>query len=119
MKKAIAVVLSLVFVFALTSLSLAAEKKAAPAEKKEASHAMKESVTGDVTAVDAKAKMLTVKGKTGDVSVSVDDKTKITAGKEAKTLADLKTGDKVTVKYIVTDGKNTAKKIEINAAPKK
>lgn len=97
MKKAIAIVLSLIFVFAVTSLTFAAQ------------------VTGEVTAVDAKAMSITVKGKK-DVTAVVDDKTKITAGKDKKTLADVKAGDKVTVKFTEADGKNTAKSIEIKPA---
>lgn len=117
MKKAIAIVISLIFVFALTTVSFAAEKAAAPAEKKEAAPAEKKEpakkaatkqVTGEVTAVDAKAKTITVKGKKGDVVITVDD----------KTLADVKAGDKVTAKYTEADGKNTAKSVEKKAAAK-
>ncbi|MBI5057435.1 MAG: hypothetical protein HZB61_12545 [Nitrospirae bacterium] len=123
MKKILTVVLSLIFVFAVTSMSFAADKtapaapameqKAAPAKKEAAKHVQ---VTGEITAVDAAAKTLTVKGKKGDVAISVDDKTKIMAGKDMKTLADLKTGEKVTVKYTEADGKNTAKSIDVKAA---
>ena len=122
MKKAIAIVISLLFVFAITSVTFAAEaKKEAPVkeEKKVEKKASPKQVTGEVAAVDAKANTLTVKGKKGDVTVSVDDKTKIMAGKDKKTLADVKAGDKVTVKYVEADGKNTAKHVEIKAAPAK
>lgn len=107
MKQILSVVLSLIFVFAVTSLSFAAEKQEA------AKHVQ---VTGEIAAVDASAKTLTVKGKKGDVSISVDEKTKIMAGKDMKALGDLKTGEKVTVKYTESDGKNTAKSIEVKAA---
>jgi hypothetical protein len=56
MKKTIAIVLSLVLMFAFTAVTFAAEKAAAPAEKKEAAPAKKaekKQVTGEVTAVDA------------------------------------------------------------------
>jgi ribosomal protein S1 len=136
MKKTIAIVLSLVLMFAFTAVTFAAEKEAASAEKKSAAaekksaaaekksadaakKAVKKQVTGDVTAVDAKANTLTVKGKKGDVMVSTDDKTKVMAGKDAKTLADVKVGDKVTVKYTEADGKNVAAKVAIMAAPAK
>lgn len=124
MKKAIAIVLSLVLMFAFTAVTFAAEKAAAPAEKAEkkaapAKKAMHKQATGEVTAVDAKANTLTVKGKKGDVTVSTDDKTKVMAGKEKKTLADVKAGDKVSVKYTEAEGKSTATKIEIMAAPAK
>lgn len=108
MKKVIGVVLSLLFIFILTGISIAAEKKG-----------VSKHVTGDVTAVDLNAKTITVKGKTGDIVISVDDKTKITAGKEAKTLADIKVGDKVTVNYTEAEGKNTAKSIDIHVTPTK
>jgi len=125
MKRILSVVLSLIFVFAVTSMAFAAETKdaaAAPAvEQKETAAPAKEAakrvqVTGEITALDAAAKTFTVKGRKGDVALSIDDKTKIKAGKEAKTLADLKAGDKVTVKYTETDGKNMAKSIEIKTA---
>ena len=129
MKKTIAIVLSLVLMFAFTAVTFATEKAAAPAEKKEAAPAKKEAapakkaakkeVTGEVTAVDAKANTLTVKGKKGDVTVSTDDKTTVVAGKDKKTLADVKAGDKVKVKYTEAEGKNTATKVEIMAAPAK
>lgn len=127
MKKIIALIVAVLFVFAVASVSIAAEeKKAAPAKKeaapapaeKKAEPAKKEEkkaavkvmqVTGEVAAVDAAAKTITVKGKKGDVVISVDD----------KTLADVKAGDKVTAKYTTADGKNTAKKVTVKAAPKK
>ena len=96
--------------FAFTAVTFAAEK---------AKKAAKKQVTGEVTAVDAKANTLTVKGKSGDVTVSTDDKTKVTAGKDKKTLADVKVGDKVEVKYTEADGKNTASHVSIKAAPAK
>jgi len=124
MKKAIAIIVSVLFVFAITSVSFATDKTAAPApmEKKAAPAAEKaapakaekkapakvKQVTGDVTAVDAKAKTITVKGKKGDVVIAVDD----------KMLADVKAGDKVTAKYTEADGKNTAKSVKKAAAKK-
>jgi Cu/Ag efflux protein CusF len=121
MKKILTVVLSLIFVFAVTSVSFAAETKdAAPApavEQKEAAKPVQ--VTGEITAIDATAKTFTVKGRKGEVALSADDKTRVKAGKEAKTLADLKAGDKVTVKYTKADGKNMAKGIKIKNASEK
>lgn len=108
MKKIIALIVAVLFVFAVGSVSFAADK-AAPAAEKKAEPAKAEKkvaakivqVTGEVAAVDAAAKTITVKGKKGDVVITVDD----------KTLADIKAGDKVTVKYATADGKNTAKKV--------
>ena len=117
MKKAIAIIVAVLFVFALTSISFAAEKEAAPvkAEEKKAPEKVM-SVTGDVVAVDAKAMTLTVKGKKGDVALSTTDKTTVKMGKEKKALADVKVGDKVKVKYTAVDGKNVAKSIAIKPA---
>ncbi len=131
MKKTIAIIVSLLFVLSIAGLSFAAEKaaapaaapaKAAPAEKKAEPAKMEEKkapakikqVTGEVKSVDAKA--ITVKGKKADVTVNVDDKTKIMAGKEKKALADVKAGDKVSVKYTEAEGKNMAKSIAIKPA---
>jgi len=95
MKKIIALVAAVLFVFAITAVSFAAAKVV--------------QVTGEVAAVDAAAKTITVKGKKGDVVIAVDD----------KTLADVKAGDKVTAKYTTADGKNTAKAVKKDAAAKK
>jgi Cu/Ag efflux protein CusF len=128
-KKTLALIISVLFVFAVTTLSFAAEEKKAapaPAEKKAAPAMMEEKkapakvkqATGEVAAVDVKAKTITVKAKKGDVTAMVDDKTKIMMGKDMKTLADIKAGDKVSVKYSETDGKMTAKSIAIKPAEK-
>lgn len=74
-------------------------------------------VTGEVKTVDATAKTIAitkmVKGKDVDIVVTVDDKTKITMGKEKKALADVKVGDKVKVKYEVKDGNNIARRMAL------
>ncbi len=106
MKKIIALIVAMLFVFAVASVSIAAEAKKAEPAKKEAAPAKEKKakvvqVTGEIAAVDAAAKTITVKGKKGDVVIGVDD----------KTLKDVKAGDKVTVKYSSADGKNTAKKV--------
>jgi len=118
MKKVVSIVVALLFVLSITSLSFAVEEKAMPAEKPKVKQ-----VTGDVKAVDMKAKALTVvkvmKGKSEDTVVTVDDNTKIMMGKEKKTLADVKVGDKVIAKYTEVDGKKLAKSIAIKPAEKK
>ncbi|HXX53499.1 MAG TPA: hypothetical protein VEI28_02905 [Thermodesulfovibrionales bacterium] len=125
MKKAIAIIVSVLFVLSVAGLSFAADKAApaapaAPAEKAEKKAPAKvKQITGEVAAVDAKANTLTVKGKKGDVMISADDKTAVKMGKEKKSLADVKMGDKVTVKYAEMDGKNVAKSIMVSAAPAK
>ncbi len=122
MKKMIALIVSCLFVLAVAGLSFAQEKKeAAPAPAKaekttvEKKHARKSGhyVHGEVTAVDAAANTLTVKGKKGEVSFSIDDKTRFHKG---KTLADVKVGDKLTVKYTETDGKKVATSVSMKTA---
>jgi Cu/Ag efflux protein CusF len=120
MKKAIAIVLSVMFVFALSTVTFAAEKKEATpqAEKKMEKKTKKAGMmrlSGEVTTVDAEAKTVTVKGRMKEVTVSVDDKTAIKAGKEKKTLTDLKAGDKVHVVYAEADGKSVAQRISLRS----
>jgi hypothetical protein len=99
MKKAIAIIVSLLFVLSVVGLSFAEEKK-------DATKAMH--VTGKVTAVDAAAKTLTIKGEKGAVVLTTTDKTKFAKG---KTLADVKVGDELTAKYSEKDGKMMAWKV--------
>ncbi len=119
MKKTIAIIVSMLFVLSVAGLGFAAEKKAAPATTtKKAAKQM--SVTGEVASIDAKAMTLTVKpAKKAEVAVMADDKTSVKMGKEKKTFADVKMGDKVTVKYSEMDGKNMAKSIAVTPAPVK
>jgi len=72
------------------------------------------SVKGEVTAVDATAKTITVKGKTGDTTATWDDKTTITP--KGKTSGDIKVGDSVTVWYKADGDTKTATKIAIHPA---
>ena len=99
MKKTLAIIVSLLFVLSVVGLSFAEKKK----------HATKAMyVAGEVTAVDAAAKTLTIKGKKGEVMLTTTDKTKFAKG---KTLADAKVGDKLTAKYTEKDGKMMAWKV--------
>ena len=99
MKKAIAIIGSLLFVFIFTSVSFTAGAKETSTvtsqekKKKVSGHKKVKKITGEVTAIDLKAKSLTV----GGITIIADE----------KMLADIKMGDKVTVKYI-TRGMNTA-----------
>jgi hypothetical protein len=117
MRKSIAILVSLLFVLGLSAVSFAKEEAAAPAVKASpTTEVAKEKsmfVTGEIKSLDAKAGTLIVKGKKGEVTMSVDSKTKIVAGKDVKTFADLKAGEKVRVKYQEAAGKNIATKINI------
>jgi len=130
-KKMIAIIAAVLFVFAITSLSFAVEekkvaptpavKKAEPVKPAETSKA--KYVTGVVKSVDTIAQTITVakkvKGKEQEAVVTVDEKTTIAMGKAKKMLADVKVGNNVTVKYTEVEGKNVAKSISIKPVKKK
>jgi len=71
------------------------------------------SASGDVTAVDATAKTVTVKAKSGDMTFTWDDKTTISP--KGKTSADVTVGSHVTVWYKTSGDTKTATKISIHA----
>ena len=92
MKKALTIIVSVLIVFSVVGLSFAYDKE----------HATKEMhVSGEVTAVDASANTLTIKGEKGEVVLTITDKTKFAEG---KTLAEVKVGDKLSAKYSEKDG---------------
>lgn len=74
-------------------------------------------VRGEVTAVETTAKTLTVKTmrnkKEDIIGVDVPDSVKITQGKAARTLADIKVGDRVWMKYDRMSDKLVADQIRI------
>jgi hypothetical protein len=73
---------------------------------------------GEVVSVDSAAKTVTIKGKKGSMTFTVDDKTRIVRGQKRKTLADLQPGDKLKVKYTEVGGKNVAQKMTVSTARK-
>ena len=120
MKKAIAIIVSVVFVLSFAGLSFAADK-ASPMALAKAEKAMEKKapakirrVTGKVMSVDNES--ITVKGRKADITATTGDKIKVKMGKEKRTMADVKVGDKVTLRYAAADGMNTAKTISIHPA---
>jgi hypothetical protein len=95
MRKAMSIFVVVLFVFALTSVSLpiGAKGAAAATGKKTTGHKKIKQVSGEVTALDVEATTLIVEG--------------ITIKADKKMLSDIKVGDKVTVKYF-TKGGNVA-----------
>ena len=92
MKKALVIIISVLIVLSVAGFSFAEEKK----------HSTKTMlVSGEVTAVDAAANTLTIKGDKGEVVLTTTDKTKFAEG---MTLADVKVGDKLSAKYSEKDG---------------
>ena len=114
MKRKVFLYIFLVFSLLLVNFMAYAvgEKKAETAEKLKV-----KIVIGEVKTVDTAAKMITVekwvKGEEEETVVTVDDNTKITIGKEKKTLADMKVGDTVAVIYTKVDGKKVAKIVKV------
>ena len=111
MKKAIKVLVVALTVLGFSGMSFAQAKPAEPAkaEKPKVSR-----ITGEVTSVDAKAGMLTVKAKDKEVDLTADAKAKAALQK-------IKVGDRVNVSYSEKDGKMiaTAVTAEKEKAPKK
>ena len=104
MKKALVIMVSVLMVLSVVGVSFA--KK----------HGKAMLVSGEVTAVDAAANTLTIKGKKGEVVLMTSDKTEFAEG---KTLADVKVGDKLTAKYSEKDGKMMAWKVMTKKEMKK
>ena len=91
----------------------ASKPGAAQAEKRPEIHR----VRGEVTAVEPDSKTMLLKAMQGKqeltVGVNITDKTIIREGKAHKTLADLKAGDRVWMKYERTNGKLVANVVRI------
>jgi Cu/Ag efflux protein CusF len=107
MKKSLVLMMSVVAVVALVSAGFSATQKSAVQKVL----VMK----GKVSAVDNTVGTVTLAGKKGDVVFTTDTNTQVTMGKEAKTLADVKAGDVVTIKYKNVDGKKLAITIQLPA----
>jgi ribosomal protein S1 len=124
MRKAMTILLSVIFAFVMSSLSLAVEEKKVesvpPKPLKLQTAAKVQQITGEVSAVNPTAMSIIVTKKIRDkvleTVVTIDNETKILKEKEKKTFLDIKTGDKVVVKYTKVDGKNVAKNISIKPA---
>ena len=107
MKKALAIIVSVLIVLSVVGLSFANDKQ----HTEENMY-----VSGEVTAVDVAANTLTIKGKEGEVMLTTTDKTKFAEG---KTLADVKVGDKLSAKYSEKDGMMMAWKVMTKKEMKK
>jgi hypothetical protein len=94
-----------------------AEKASVATGKAEKEVAADRTVQGEVTAVETAAKTLSVKTmrnkKEEIIGVEVPDTVKITQGKTAKTLSDIKVGERVWMKYDRMSDKLVADQIHI------
>lgn len=114
MKKIFALMAALMMVVAFGGLAFADETEKAEEPAKEASP--KTQITGEVTAIDTEANTVTVKGRKGESTCEVTAGTKIKRGKEAKTLADIKVGDRVECRHVDKDGKRVCKSLKVEVA---
>lgn len=98
----------------------AAAPEKAPAEKPTGGKAAKTTEkprrhAGPIKAVDPAGRTLTVKEKSGEVTVTVPDKASIKRGKATVKLGDLKAGEAVTVMTVQRDGKEVARSVTVKA----
>ncbi len=120
MKKTILLVVLLTLV-AFVSGAMAQGKPAttpapaAPASTKPAPPAKLEKFSGDIKGVDAVAKSIVVAKGKEEKSFVVDDKTKITKGKDTLSFADLKAGMNVVIEYKKDGDKLIAGTIKVSA----
>lgn len=110
--------LSVISVIVVASIALAAgEKKTGPVPSALPVAAKVQQITGEVRAVNYSAMSITVarkcKDKVLDAVVAVDNKTRISKDNGKGTFDDIKTGDKVVVKYTEVKGRNIAQDISI------
>jgi Cu/Ag efflux protein CusF len=124
MKKSIMLVVLLTLIAFVSGAIAAAPPKAegtapaAPAAKP----AKAEKFSGEVKNVDAMAKSIVVAKGKEEKTFAIDDQTKITKGKEALKIDDLKAGTNVSIEYKKEGDKNIATSIKASApkaAPKK
>ncbi len=113
MKKALAIIFSISLILCFAGLSFA---RMGGMHRAMEEMGFKETA-GVIEAVDLKEKTITVKGMSGSVTATCDDKTVFKMGDENKTLADVKVGDKVTMTFDMGEGKNLAKTVVISLPP--
>jgi RNase P/RNase MRP subunit p29 len=78
-----------------------------------------EEIVGKIVSIDITENMLTIETKQGEMSISINEKTQITMGREEKYFSDLKVGEKVKVHYTIVDGKELAERIMVRPYKKK
>jgi len=118
MKKCIAVLLSLSFIFCIAAVSYSSENPKAQSQDfklQQASKALQ--ITGAVKSVNEGVNTITVtkklKDKITEVIAVTDTATKIAKGNEKKSLHDIKAGDKVVVVYTKKGEVNIAQSISL------
>lgn len=101
---------------AATTASQPAAHAATPSRQDTSSYGGEHKITGTLSALDADAKKITIKTKIGDLSFSISDTVEVTSGEKKIALADLTTGETVSVTYVKTGATHTATKIAVETA---
>ena len=109
MKRAIAIVIAVLFV-----LSFAGPTFARMGMKRAIGDSPVKDAQGEIKSIDKKERAITVDAMRGPLTVTADDRTLVKLGKEMKPFADLKVGDKVVITYTLGEGKNVAQTITIS-----
>ncbi len=115
MKRITGMVAAFLFLFVIAGIAPASDEKT---EDGKSGKRLKQ-ITGEVTDIDLKSQTVTVVGKNGMFSIALTEKTKVMRDREPKSLSDVQVGDRVTIKYRQTGGKQTAKSLHIKTAAKK
>lgn len=116
----------LALVLATAAASLAAdETKANPKAVQTAvveKHTEMNKLNGEITSIDRAAKMVTVKAKRNGKDITVaallDDHTAIMDGRNSKSFADLKVGERVRIYYERQDNRELARNILVQPTAK-
>jgi hypothetical protein len=85
----------------------------ATAKTAKAAKVKHEVITGNVVSVDALANKVVIKDAKGEETIVANANTKVELGGKSAKIAELQTGEKVTVMYIMKDGKKVAKGIKV------
>jgi len=101
-KKALSIVLTTLLAITVVGLAVAKDNVK-----------IKKLITGEVVTVDTAADSLTLKGKRAEVVIHTNEDTVVQVAKEKKSLADVKIGAKIAVRYSEIDGKNLAERIVV------
>ncbi|TSA11987.1 MAG: hypothetical protein D4R73_02970 [Deltaproteobacteria bacterium] len=101
-KKALSIVLATLLAITVVGLAVAKDNVK-----------IKKLITGEVVTVDTAANSLTLKGKRAEVVIHTNEDTVVQVAKEKKSLADVKVGAKIAVRYSEIDGGNLAESIVV------
>ncbi|GEM_PF-2381719 len=108
MKRIISALACFLVIFAITSVSLAGSG----ARMRQAMEAMgAREIAGEVTAVEDKGRLITVKGMRSTVTATCDETTFVKMANVIKTCADIKVGDRANLLFESSEGMNKAKSI--------